>query len=75
MLLNWFAQSGMVSKAVIADDIRYINDDQRIEKEVGLVRTHFVGSGKKADCEESTYAAYQSMVGACPGEQGECHQR
>lgn len=41
MLLNWFAQAGLVNKSDIQDDIRYMNDDTRIEKEIGIVRKEF----------------------------------
>lgn len=41
MLLNWFAQAGLVSKSDLQEDIKYMNDDTRIKKEIGIVRKEF----------------------------------
>ena len=41
MLLNWFAQAGLVSKSDIEDDIQYMNDERRLEKEISIVRKEF----------------------------------
>jgi hypothetical protein len=41
MLLNWFAQAGLASKSELQDDIAYMNDDKRLEKEIGLVEKEF----------------------------------
>ena len=38
MLMNWFAQAGLVSKSDIHDDINYMNDERRLEEEIRLVR-------------------------------------
>ena len=37
MLLNWFSQSGIVKKADIEEDFKYMNDDKRIQKETTIV--------------------------------------
>jgi hypothetical protein len=41
MLLNWFAQAGLVSKSELQDDMAYMNDDKRLEKEIDIVSKAF----------------------------------
>jgi len=41
MLLNWFAQAGFVNKSEIEEDIKYMNDENRVEKEIGIVMKEF----------------------------------
>lgn len=37
LLLNWFIQAGVVSKETLREDFEYMNDDERIEKEIRIV--------------------------------------
>ncbi len=41
LLLNWFIQAGFLDKNELADDIEYMNDDQRINKEISIIWDEF----------------------------------
>ena len=41
MLLNWFAQAGLVSKSDLEEDIAYMNDDNRVQKEIDIINHTF----------------------------------
>ncbi len=41
LLTNWFVQSGLICKDDIAEDFHYMNDDERIKKEMKLVCEKF----------------------------------
>ncbi len=40
-LCNWFVQTGLVSKQDVADEMKYLEDDRRIEEEIQKVNREF----------------------------------
>lgn len=41
LLFNWFIQAGFATRQELEDDFKYMNDDNRINKEIDVIRERF----------------------------------
>ena len=46
ILCNWFVQTGLVSKEDVAEEMRYLDDDGRIQEEMQKIYEEFGMSGR-----------------------------